>query len=151
MKAIYTMWGAGAMLEVFEDKLAITPKGLSGFFFRGLKGTKTIPFFAISAIQFKKSGLTKGYLQFTLPGGNESKRGVYAAVSDENTFMFAGQNKIAIEIKDYIEKRMHELRQPQSTTSNHSIADELQKLVDIKAKGILSEEEFQAAKRRIIG
>ena len=68
MKAIYTMWGAGAMLEVFEDKLAITPKGLSGFFFRGLKGTKTIPFFAISAIQFKKSGLTKGYLQFTLPG-----------------------------------------------------------------------------------
>ena len=65
--------------------------------------------------------------------------------------MFAGQNKIAIEIKDYIEKRMHELRQPQSTTSNHSIADELQKLVDIKAKGILSEEEFQAAKRRIIG
>lgn len=151
------MHGVGGLLEVYEDKLAISPKGVLGLMNKGLKGTKTIPFFSISGIQFKKSGgLTNGYLQFTIAGGNESTGGLFAAVSDENSFMFAGQNDLALRVKDYIEKRMHELRMPQPvqvqvTNNSTSVADELMKLADLKAKGILSDDEFQAAKRKLIG
>ncbi len=58
------------------------------------------------AIQFKKSAMTNGYLQFTVPGGNESRGGVFSAASDEPTFMFAGQNELAESIRGFIEARM---------------------------------------------
>lgn len=63
MEAVYSMKGVAELLEVFEDKLEITPKGVMGFMVKGIKGTKTIPFYAINGIQFKRSGLTSGYLQ----------------------------------------------------------------------------------------
>lgn len=151
MNAIYTMKGVGELLEVYEDKVAITPKGMMGFLVKGLKGTKTIPFFSITAIQFKKSGLVSGYLQFTVPGGIESRGGAFAAAADENTFMFKGHNELALEIKDYIEKRIQELHNPQVISSGSSVSDELQKLADMKAEGILSEEEFRTAKKRLLG
>lgn len=148
---VYSLWGAGELLEVFEDKVTITPKGLSGFIRKGVKGAKTIMFYSISAIQLKRAGLLSGYIQFTVPGGIESKGGAIAAASDENTFVFPTGNALVKEIKDYIEKRIQELRRPQAPPSSVSVADEIQKLADMLTKGILTEEEFQAAKRRLIG
>jgi len=145
------MTGVNSLLEVFGDKLTITPKGFSGFLSKGLKGTKTIPFTSITAIQFKKSGFLNGYLQFTMPGGVESRGGILAASSDENTLMFSGQNDLAIEIKDYIEKRIQELRSPSSATASGGVADELQKLAALQSSGILSEDEFIAAKKKLLG
>lgn len=155
MDALYTMKGVQDLLEVFEDKVTITPKGVLGFMNKGLKGAKTIPFSSISAIQFKEAGAVfSGYIQFTIPGGNESKGGLMAATKDENTFMFAEKknNELAIEIKDYIEKAIHDLRIPNTTNSpSGTLADELQKLAKLKEQGILSDEEFQAAKSKLIG
>ena len=151
MDSVYTMQGVAELLEVYEDRLAITPKGVMGFLTKGLKGTKTIPFSSISAIQFKKAGLTSGYLQFTLPGGIESPGGVFAAASDENSFMFTGDNKLAMEIRDYIQQRVQELRSPQVGSSRVGMADELQKLAQLRDNGVLSEDEFQAAKTRLLG
>ena len=135
------MKGVGQLFEVWEDKLAITPKGVMGFMTKGLKGTKTILFQSITAIQFKKSGFTSGYLQFTVPGGNESRGGVFAAANDENTFMFAGQNELAEMVKNYIEKRIQELCHPQ-VASTVSMTDELQKLAAMRTSGVLSDVEF---------
>jgi hypothetical protein len=148
------MKGVQDLLEVFEDKVTITPKGVLGFMNKGLKGTKTIPFSSITAIQFKEAGAVfSGYLQFTIPGGNESRGGVFSAASDENSFMFANKNnnQLATTIKEYVEQRVRELRAP--TTVVHpvtSLADELQKLVSLRDNGVLSEQEFQTAKLRLI-
>ena len=38
----YSIRGVQDVLEVFDDKLMITPKGLLGFLNKGLKGTKEI-------------------------------------------------------------------------------------------------------------
>jgi Domain of unknown function (DUF4429)/Short C-terminal domain len=153
MTAPYTVQGvAGDLLEVYDNKVTITPKGLLGFLHKGFKGTKEIPFASISAIQFKKAGLTSGYIQFTVPGGNESRGGVFAAMTDENSFLFEEKDyQLMIEIKDFIEKRMAELKVPQAAPPAFSLSDEIQKLADLKAKGVLSAEEFQAAKNRLIG
>jgi Domain of unknown function (DUF4429) len=106
LKSVYVMTGLQDRLEVFPDKVCITPQGILGLFNKGMKGTKTIPYFSITAVQFKEAGaLFSGYLQFTIPGGNESRGGIFAATQDENTFMFRGQenNSMAAEIKSYIE------------------------------------------------
>ena len=103
MSVVYTMKGASDLLEVFEDKVSIAPKGVLGFLNKGMKGTKEIPFGSIVAVQFKEVGAVfSGFLQFTIAGGNESRGGLLAAAKDENTFMFAHtkNNLLAKEIKD---------------------------------------------------
>jgi hypothetical protein len=85
---------------------------------------------------------------------NESKGGLLSAASDENTFMFAEKknNALAIQIKEYIEARVQELHAPRATQSQSatSLSDELQKLASLRDSGILSDQEFQSAKSRLI-
>jgi hypothetical protein len=154
MNATYTMRGVQDLLEVFEDHLTITPKGVLGFLNKGIKGSKEIPYHSIVAVQFKEAGsVFSGYIQFTIPGGNESKGGLFAATTDENTFMFAEKknNILAIEIKKYIDAAIRNMRNPQVRVTTSSFSDELKKLVEFKEQGILSDDEFQAAKKKLIG
>lgn len=139
-------------LEIFQDKVLITTSGVSALLIRGLKGTKTIPIQSITAIQFKRAGAMRGYIQFTIPGGVESKGGAFDAVADENTFLFDEQNNAHVEVaKNYIESRMKELRTPAPKSSgNPSLGDELTKLAALKNQGLLTDEEFQAAKKRLL-
>ena len=149
--SVYKVRGVGGELEVFEDKVTLAPKGAFGFLTKGLKGTKSIPFESITGIQHKKAGIaTNGYIQFSMPGGNESRGGLIAATSDENSFMYRrGDNAVIQEIKEYIERRTKEMRGRPSSSNN--MAEELTKLADLRKQGILSEEEFGKAKQRLIG
>jgi hypothetical protein len=151
---VFKMKGVSDELEVFEDKLTITPKGVLGFMTKGLQGTKTIPFSSITAIQFKKSGMLSGYLQFTLHGGKESTGGAFAAASDENSFMFAGQNELAEKIKNYIEERVQVIKVAPVAGVNSeagSKADEIRKYKALADDGIISIEEFEAKKKQLLG
>lgn len=151
MQAVFSLRGVQDELEVFEDKLTITPKGVLGFMNKGLKGTKTLLYISISAIQFKKGGMTNGYLQFSLPGGNESKGGVFAAVKDENTFMFKPRdNELAEKIRDYVESRVQAAKSPATGHPTQSLADELKKLAALRDAGVLSEQEFLHAKQKLM-
>lgn len=99
-------------------------------------------------IQFARSNLlAAGTLQFTVPGGNERSEDLW---SGEHSFMFSGNNELALQIKAYIEKRMVELRRQQSPSPGAGLADEIRKLADMRTAGILTDEEFKAAKRRLI-
>jgi len=149
---VYKIMGDGDELVVYENKLTITPKGFSGFINKGIKGTKTIPFYSITAIHFKKAGFfLPGYLQFSLMGDNKNSGGFFDEESDENTFNFIGkpgENEIAEEIKNYIERKAHEARSPNVKTE--STADELAKLYILMEKGIISEDDFNRAKEKIL-
>lgn len=153
---IFSVVGVQDLLEVFENKVAITPKGLGALVNKGLKGTKEIPFSSIGAIQFKKAGfLTNGYLQFSIVGGNENTGGLFAAVRDENSFLFrVRDNDQVLKIKEFISSEVLAVKTPQMTaptpTATSSLSGELQNLADLKEKGVLSEEEFQAAKKKLI-
>lgn len=153
--AIYTMIGVQDTLEVFDDNVTISPKGVLGFLNKGLKGKKEIPFSSIIAVQFKEAGsVFSGYIQFTISGGNESKGGLFAATTDENTFMFAHKknNELAIKIKEYITSAVRNMHKPQvAQTSTINLSDELKKLAELKEQGILTEEEFIASKNKLLG
>ena len=134
---------------ILMDSGVIIKRGLKGFLLGGgmIRGDKTIPYSSIVAVQLKKAGLTAGYLQLTLKGGSEAKGGLFQSATDENSINFyGGKNKLFEEARGLIEKRMGE--GPHKTSSN---LDELEKLAGLKEKGIITQEEFEAKKRSLLG
>ena len=55
--ALYFVKGVNGQIEVFEDKIVITRKGLMGLATYRLAGDKTIPISAIKSVQFKEGGM----------------------------------------------------------------------------------------------
>ena len=141
------MKGIQGTIEVFDNKVVITPKGILGFFNHWLKWAKSIPYSSITGVQFKKSGFTSGYIQFTIPGGNESKWGLFSATKDENTFMFVKDNELALQIKDFIEEK---ITNKNNSASKFSSADEIEKLYSLMEKGIITKEEFDEKKKNLL-
>lgn len=136
-------------IMVLTETWVIIKRGIRGFFFGGgmLRGDKTIPFSSIVAVQFKKSGLTMGYLQFTLKGWSEAKSGLFESIKDENSITFQnwGNNKFE-ELKTIIEKRIDG-----NSQKVPSSLDEIEKLAELKEKWILTQEEFDAKKKLLLG
>jgi uncharacterized membrane protein len=118
---------------------------------------KTIPIRHISSVEIKKPGMAVGFIQFSLAGGRARDSsftltgGAYGAVQDENSVVFQGQEqyRTALKIKEYVET----FEEPQTARSAEpvSTADEIRKLKTLLDEGILTDEEFEAQKRKLLG
>jgi len=128
----------------------VLKRGLKGFLLGGgyLRGEKSIPYSSIVAVQLKKAGLTAGYIQLTLKGGSESKGGLFQSTRDENSInFFSGKNAIFLEAKQIIESKIGSSGGSNQTSN----LDELAKLAELKEKGVVTEEEFTAMKKQLLG
>jgi len=135
---------------ILTDTAVIIKRKLKGFIWGGgyLRGEKTIPYSSIIAVQLKKAGILVGYLQLTLKGGSEAKAGWSESIKDENTITFdPNGNKNFEEAKRLIEGRIAR----EGSVCVASGADELAKLANLKEKKIITEEEFNAKKKQILG
>lgn len=137
---------------VLTNTGVIIKRGVKGFLLGGgmLRGDKTISYKSIVAVQLKKAGLTAGYLQLTLMGGSEAKGGLFQSTRDENSINFhttGGNNKKFEEAKRLIEEHISADNQSQQ---NNPLND-IEKLAELKDKGIISEEEFQQKKNQLLG
>lgn len=145
--------GSGAILIVDENKIIIKRKGVLSFLNHGSKGDKEIFIKNITAIQLKKPGLTKGFIQFSLSGETASKGGVLDAVKDENSILIGDSKQYNdfVKAKELIESKINKSSNPTTITQNtHSVADELIKLASLKDSGILTQEEFDIQKQKIL-
>jgi len=141
--------GLNGQLELTDSVVRIRRKGMLSVMLMGLKGDKEILLRQISSIQFKKAGLTNGYIQFTFQGGQEAKGGVFQATSDENTVMFTqGQQPAFERIKATIEQR---LAAANGNGSAVSPLGELEQLAVLRDKRIITEQEFEAKKKQLLG
>ena len=145
--------GQTGQIELYNDKLIIKRAGFWAALNHGLaKGDKTIYLRQITGIQLKLAGLLVGYIQFTLPGGIESKRGVLDATKDENTVTFyAAQNNLATQLKDKIEELVQKSRQSTNQTVQISSADEIKKFKHLLDEGIITKDEFDKKKKELLG
>ena len=143
--------GINGQIDVYADKISIKRKGFTSFLFHGFKGDKEIRITSITAVQFKKaSALANGYIQFAFMGSNEAKGGFFQATQDENTVMFRKGQQAAFErVKQYVQDQQRAPSMSAGPTS--SGADEIAKFAQLKDQGILTEEEFQAKKKEILG
>lgn len=149
-KKVYNLKSNGKYEVVLEDNfISITAKGFMNSINKGLTGTKKICLDNVSGVQYKKPGLTTGYLQIIVIGSQEAKGGVFNAVQDENTISFDKKeiNQI-LEIKEYIENYISNKNRPVQVSSD---ADELLKYKELLDMGAITEEEFEAKKKQILG
>ncbi|MDR0610131.1 MAG: hypothetical protein LBG58_08480 [Planctomycetaceae bacterium] len=143
---VAALTGGKVKLEIYENKITIERIGVVSFALHGLKGTKTLYFSRISAVQFKRSDITGGYIQFTIPGGLESTGGWFNAHADENSIRFGYEDdeimscvhkfievKIAnedsrneaIALQLVIEKKQHVIEKKQQTKQDENYQNEL--------------------------
>lgn len=159
MKKEYVFSGstAGKSIIILEDdKITIRRKGLFSFSNYGLKGDKTIQISSITGTQYKPYSFTNGYLQFIIMGSQESKGGLGAAQKDENAVCWAYKkcNQYAEEIIKYIEQYNSNKNKNNGNVYNinkqEDKYDQLAKIKKLLDDGVLSQEEFENEKKRIL-
>ena len=104
-------------------------------------------------MQYKETNLmSSGYIQFTISGGNEFSGGVRSALEDENRVVCGFNSETFLAIKDFIETKIADRIDGsyQNSPSSNSIADELTKISKLLENGLITEEEFQTLKSKII-
>ena len=145
--------GVDANLLLLDDRIRIQRKEEKVFPHQGFRGDRAILFSQIASIRLKKATtLGSGFIQFLLSGRNES--GSHDAARDENTVMFKGTHQAEFDrIKAAIEMKMTTARtivtRPQPRAASY--IEELEQLASLRNRGIITEDEFAAKKRQILG
>ena len=145
----------GTNLEVYEDKVILSCKGVASF----LNGTaqygeKTILYSDCVAIQFRKASMiATGYLQFEIPGTTSRSLSI---TSSENTYTWAiiKENSQVEEVAEYIRSRIAYYKnatKAPSVVAPVSNAEELKKFKELLDLGVISQEEFDAKKKQLLG
>lgn len=146
------------ILEADNTKVTITRKGLRSFANRGSNGSQTIPFSTIIGIDFKPATLTAGHIGFTTAAGNQTtgglgSQGIFANsdYSKANTIVYRSKkaNKDIEAIKERVEDFINKPKESDSSSTDS--IDELPKLKKMLDDGILTQEEFDAKKKQILG
>ena len=110
----------------------------------GIQGEKRIPVRSILSVQFKDaSEFTAGYIQFETAGGSQSAEG------DENSLWFSTED--APQFRAFRERINSLLSEFPSEQGGVSSADELAKFAKLRDEGTISEDEFQAKKKQLLG
>ena len=94
--------------------------------------------------------LTPGYIYINV-GGETPHR---VMMTNPNGVLIKGKenNTLSKEIKSFIESKMNDqANDSQNVVAQSSAADELKKYAELKEQGIISQEEFDAKKKELLG
>lgn len=152
----------GKTLRVYDTYCTISiTSGGKAFAFGGLAGAmngdKKFYYQDLTAVQFKNLGMTTGYLQFEYPGARSLN-----AMTSENSFTFSATvgTKKHRDLKeqmpgiaDFIDKKVEECKRNGSASPVAPVsgADEIKKYKDLLDQGIISQDEFEAKKKQLLG
>lgn len=153
VEAILVLKGVKGQLYVTDKCVVIDRNGVSDF--SGVfKGKKEIPFSSITAIQVREATKSKqGYIQFSIIGGTEVTGIIAHPLYDENTIMFnIANNELVEKIKNHIQEKINEGNLNHKSASNTlSPADEISKFKKLLDDNVISQEEFEAKKKQLLG
>lgn len=174
MDIVLSVKGVQNTLVVFDDRLTLADRSFAeggkdlwnkplvrsgvefvGSFFKS--DERTILFEQIDSINYSEpTFLGNGHLAFSL--GGKAGMGKLGAAFSGNSFVFDKKAKDeALRAKEYIEKRIVEIsrasNQPSITNviNEASQADELLKFKKLLDSGVITQEEFDAKKKQILG
>ena len=140
-------------LKLDFDKIIIRRRGIANMLASGLNGERTILISTLTGIQMKPGALfSPGYILFSYAGSKPFIGGIIAATQDPDAFIFdQSLNEQVAEFKAKVEKIMQGQKQPIEVADQPlSLSDELGKLAELKKQGLLSDEEFEAAKKKLL-
>ncbi len=155
-KKVYDLDGVrGRHIDVYEDKVVLSVKATFGSLLVGnaTDGEKTIYYSDCVGVQYKKAGLTIGYLQFETAGSIMNNR--QNNFFNENTFTWDTpkiSNQKMEEVANYCKKQVDECKSMKHNQVINTIspADELKKYKELLDMGVITQEEFAAKKKQIL-
>lgn len=148
--------GHGGTTVVF-DGAGVTIKR-TGFLSRATvgKGEKRLPIGSITAVQWKPAGgMVNGFIQFTVPGGVEKRssfgRQTTDAAHDENSVVFTKkQMPDFAKLREAVQSAIEAQQQPSAAPSAPDVTDQLRKLGELRAAGVLTDTEFENKKAELL-
>lgn len=154
--------GANGVLAAFSDRCIIIKKGLGTSFMAGSFGggrTATFAYRDITGIEYN-SGMLAGVLEIlTASYSGKATNSPWAFGSDRSAHESSNTlpwdksfyNRVRPKI-EWLKQQIQDSKYSQTVTSSSSdsIADEIAKLSELRKQGILSGDEFEAAKKRLI-
>ncbi|MDN4185549.1 MAG: SHOCT domain-containing protein [Dehalococcoides mccartyi] len=152
--------GVNGQVELYNQFVRICRKGIHANIGFGNRGEKDIAVSSLTSIQFKRPGtFTNGYIQFVFSGSHESKGGMWDAVQDENSVAFNPKQTRDFEyLKDLIDdikyRNKTELKNTIHEAPKQPVRngyDDLERLAELRDKGIITPSDFEAKKRQILG
>lgn len=153
---IYDLNGCrGRHICVYDDKAILSVKAGLGSFITGniSDGEKTIYYADCIGVQFKKSGFQIGYLQLETAGGIMNNKA--SNFFNENTFTWdtsQQSNEKMEEVAKYVKERVDYYKNARNApVAAASPADELKKYKELMDMGIITQEEFDAKKKQLLG
>ena len=154
---VYDLQGVrGRCMKVYENRAVISVKATLGSLVTGnaSDGEKTIYYRDCIGVQFKASGLQIGYLQLETASGIMNMK--QSNFFNENSFTFdtsVQTNEKMIEVADYIRSKVEEAKNggDQTVVKEVSAADELKKFKELLDMDIITQEEFDAKKKQLLG
>lgn len=143
-KALKLQWRDNE-LELAEDQVIVRRYDSISAFKFGTPGGRAIAIASITAIQVRHGDLLNaGRIIFLYPGSAETRE-------DPDIFLFGMElNRQVDEFKNTVESIMRSMRQPLSVPASATLPDDIRKLAELRQQGLLSAEEFDAAKKKLL-
>ena len=145
--------GNNAYLLLLEDRVRIRRKEEKTFLNQGFIGDRDILLSQISSVKLKRAtAFSPGNIQFFLFGSDGTKG--LDTDQNRNTVSFSRvQQAEFAKIQTMVETKMASTRVAIAKSRPHNISyiEELEKLAVLRDRGIITEEEFAAKKRQILG
>ena len=151
---------SGKILDVYDNRVVFTSTNSTSTLVTGVifgtsvtQGEKTIYYKDAIGVQYKPSSVLDGYIQIeTAAGGVSSSSSQYGG---ENAIQFSGKerNAEAEVIVAFIKKQIDEIKNAPTggVVQQVSPAEELKKFKELLDIGVISQEEFEAKKKELLG
>lgn len=144
---LHKISGGTSSLELYEDYLVIKPSNV-----QKVNGqTQTIPLDSVVTISIVKPFLKTPYLQVITPGLQQTKKDNLKGAAANVVLIQPGNMKTAVKISDYIASYKNNKSQRATSQPSSLSVDDLKKLSELKDSGIITQEEFDAKKKQILG
>lgn len=149
-KELYIVEYVAGILKVYEDRCTISAKKNALNFLVGkfTQGEKVFYYSDITSVQFKEPDMfSDGYIEFETAGSHGSGSG--SGFLSENRFAFnKKQLGDMLEVRKFIEDKV---RANKNGSAQVTSADELKKYKDLLDSGVITQEEFDAKKKQLLG
>ncbi|MGJ3946956.1 SHOCT domain-containing protein [Levilactobacillus brevis] len=162
MKKTLTVKGTNGILTADTEKITISRNTIGGLLSQGIKGERTIYYNDLKAIEYKKpTMMANGYIQLitNVELSTSTKNGIFGtklnAAKDQNIIILRAFNKKTVSdgenINNFMQSRLNEEKETSpNIISSNSDADELMKFKKLLDNGIITKEEFDKKKEKIM-
>lgn len=139
--------GGTSSIELYSDYIVIKPSNiqkLDGF-------TQTIPLDSVVTVSIVSHFLSTPYLQIVTPGMTPQKNDAMKGASANVVLIQPGNMKKAKQVQEYVAQYKAKGVQRTASSSAGDSLEALEKLAELRKRGIITQAEFEAKKKQILG